>query len=108
MQHMDDQHKGMGMDSGGMENHADEDHHNPHSGGMKVHSGHMDMMKMYFHGGVTEVILFDFWRIDSVGGLIGSMVGCFAMAVAYEAIKFYREKVERPQLICASFSINSS
>jgi len=38
--------------------------------------GHEGMM-MYFHGGYTEVILFDFWRIDSVGGLVGSMFACF-------------------------------
>ena len=33
--------------------------------------GHGHEMKMYFHGGYTEVILFDSWRIDSLGGLIG-------------------------------------
>lgn len=60
------------------------------------HSNHgmgMDMMKMYFHGGYTEVILFDFWRIDSLGGLIGSMVAIYIMAIAYEGLKFLRESL---------------
>jgi hypothetical protein len=49
------------------------------------------MMMMYFHGGFNEVILFDFWRISTLAGLIGSMVGCFIMGVLYEGIKSYRE-----------------
>ena len=53
------------------------------------------MMKMYFHGGYDEVILFDFWRINSIGGLVGSMVGCFLLAIFYEGLKFYREYLFR-------------
>ena len=52
---------------------------------------HLDMMKMYFHGGYNEVILFDFWRISTLGGLIASMIGCFILAVLYEGLKFLRE-----------------
>merc|ERR1711974_278741 len=64
-----------------------EDHvHNQHG----LHDG-MDMMKMYFHGGYTEVILFDFWRISTLGGLIGSMIGCFILGLLYEGLKFLRE-----------------
>ena len=51
----------------------------------------MDMMKMYFHGGYNEVILFDFWRISTLGGLIASMVGCFILGILYEGLKFLRE-----------------
>jgi len=51
--------------------------------------GHM--MMMYFHGGYDEVILFDFWRVSTIGGLVGSMIGCFLMGVLYEGIKSYRE-----------------
>ena len=58
-------------------------------------SMHDMMMKMYFHGGYNEVILFDFWRINSIGGLVGSMVGCFLLAVFYEGLKFYREYLFR-------------
>ena len=48
------------------------DHNDMHKEEMGAHSSHhmpaMDhMMKMYFHGGYTEVILFDFWRINSIG-----------------------------------------
>ena len=53
-------------------------------------AGHM-MMMMYFHGGYSEVILFDFWRISTLAGLIGSMIGCFLMGILYEGIKSYRE-----------------
>ena len=49
------------------------------------------MMMMYFHGGYKEVILFDFWRISSLGGLLGSMVGLFLLGVLYEGLKFLRE-----------------
>lgn len=49
------------------------------------------MMMMYFHGGYSEVILFDFWRISTLGGLIGSMIGCFLMGILYEGVKSYRE-----------------
>ena len=45
----------------------------------------------YFHGGYEEVILFDFWRINTLGGLIGSMVACFVLGILYEFIKSYRE-----------------
>lgn len=60
------------------------------------HSSHISpamdhMMMMYFHGGYNEVILFDIWRISTVGGLIGSMIGCFLLGILYEAIKSYRE-----------------
>ena len=48
-------------------------------------------MKIYFHGGYIEVILFSFWRISSVGGLVGSMIGCFLLGVLYEGLKFFRE-----------------
>ena len=48
-------------------------------------------MKMYFHGGYNEVILFDFWRISTLGGLIGSMIGCFILGILYEGLKFLRE-----------------
>jgi len=98
------------MDHNHHSNHGSMDHHPTTVGGHHNHndmhhsseemtdSHHMQpasamdhMMKMYFHGGYTEVILFDFWRISSIGGLIGSMIGCFLMGVLYEGIKAYRE-----------------
>ena len=53
------------------------------------------MMMMYFHGGFNEVILFDFWRINSVGGLVGSMAIIFLMGVCYEGLKALRDALYR-------------
>jgi len=53
-------------------------------------------MMMFFHGGVNEVILFNTWQIDSVGGLIGSMVACFFLGILYEGIKFFRYLQREP------------
>ena len=81
------------MDHGQMD-HGQVDHSQMDHSKMGHHSamdGMDHMMKMYFHGGCTEVILFDFWRIDSVGGLVGSMAVVFLLATAYEGIKFARE-----------------
>lgn len=46
---------------------------------------------MAFHTGYCETVLFDTWKINSVGGLIGSMFGIFLMAALYEGLKYYRE-----------------
>merc|ERR1719510_2397139 len=77
------------------------------SGDHGLHAG-MDMMKMYFHGGYTEVILFDFWRISTLGGLIGSMIGCFILAVLYEGLKFLREFLIGRELRTSSYTNVSS
>lgn len=42
---------------------------------------------MFFHGGVKETILFEWWKITDVGGLIGSMIAIFFLAFFYEALK---------------------
>merc|ERR1711892_279897 len=65
---------------------------------------HDDMMKMYFHGGYNEVILFSFWRISSVGGLVGSMIGCFLLGVLSEGLKFFREFMLRQEYRSAGYS----
>lgn len=44
-----------------------------------------------FHFGYKEVILFDQWSIDSIGGLIASMLVIAAAAACYEGLKYYRE-----------------
>lgn len=72
------------MDHGDMQKSASSGQH-----GMQ-HMGMMNMA-MSFHGGCNETILFDFWKISDIGGLIGSMVGCFLMGILYEGLKFYRE-----------------
>ncbi|XP_053694097.1 high affinity copper uptake protein 1 isoform X2 [Sabethes cyaneus] len=65
----------------------------PHAG----HGGHSTesmvhhMMSMAFHGGYNETILFEQWKIDSLGGLLWSMLLIFIMAACYEGLKYYRE-----------------
>ena len=51
------------------------------------------MMQMFFHGGCDEVILFDWWRISTYGGLVASMFACVVLAILYEMLKVYREHV---------------
>ncbi|XP_065169676.1 high affinity copper uptake protein 1-like [Atheta coriaria] len=52
----------------------------------------MDMdMKMWFHFGNTETVLFESWTFDTDGGLIGSAIGIFFLAMFYEAFKFGRD-----------------
>jgi len=51
------------------------------------------MMQMFFHGGCDEVILFDWWRISTYGGLAASMFVCVVLAILYELLKVYREHV---------------
>ncbi|KAF1770764.1 hypothetical protein GCK72_002587 [Caenorhabditis remanei] len=69
---------------GGHEGHGDHGAHGAHGG----HEGHM--MKMWFHGGFEEVILFDFWRTDSLFGMILSCAAIFIMGATYEGVKWFR------------------
>ncbi|GLV43760.1 Copper transporter 1A [Carabus blaptoides fortunei] len=58
------------------------------------HSSHgamEHMMKMWFHTGTSETVLFKSWTFNTIGGLIASMVGIFFMAALYEYLKYYRE-----------------
>ncbi|KAF6205197.1 hypothetical protein GE061_019364 [Apolygus lucorum] len=64
---------------------------------MGNHSGHHMMMMMYFHFGTEEVILFDFWRISTISGLLFSMVLVFIAGIFYEGIKFYRCYLEQKE-----------
>ncbi|XP_058062675.1 high affinity copper uptake protein 1 isoform X1 [Anopheles bellator] len=75
---------------GGHGGHGDHHGHGGASGdgvsGMVHH-----MMSMSFHGGYDETILFEQWKIDSLGGLLWSMLAIFVMAALYEGLKYYRE-----------------
>lgn len=83
MEHMD-------HDMGHMPTHEQHpspgDEHGGHGGGAMEH-----MMKMWFHTGTTETVLFESWTFTTIGGLIASMVGIFFMAALYEYLKYYRE-----------------
>ncbi|KAL6266580.1 hypothetical protein P5V15_003427 [Pogonomyrmex californicus] len=94
----------LGMDHGSM-NHGSMDHGSMNHGSMDHGSMHgaevstndacsnmgMHGMSMTFHTGFCEVVLFENWRISSIGGLIGSMIGIIIMAALYEGLKYYRE-----------------
>lgn len=66
-----------------------------HGGGHHGHGGMEGMvhhmMSMAFHGGYNETILFEQWKIDSLAGLLWSMLLIFIMAALYEGLKYYRE-----------------
>ncbi|KAK8396479.1 hypothetical protein O3P69_005494 [Scylla paramamosain] len=64
----------------------------------------MDMgMSMSFHFGYNETILFDWWKISNIGGLIGSMVGIFILAMMYEGLKYWREHLFRKSLAAMQY-----
>lgn len=65
----------------------------PGSGEVCPNLGHGGMhgMSMIFHGGFCENVLFSSWKISSIGGLIGSIIGIVIMAALYEGLKYYRE-----------------
>ena len=69
-------HHSMGHDSMDHQamNHATMDHaamgHEAMDHGSMKEGHGMMMMAMTFHGGCNEVILFDFWKISTVGGLV--------------------------------------
>ncbi|XP_011137725.1 high affinity copper uptake protein 1 isoform X2 [Harpegnathos saltator] len=99
MDHSAMNHGGMdhsSMNHGGMD-HGSMDHNSMHQvvSSMNNACDDMDMhghgMSMTFHTGVCESVLFDSWRITSIGGLVGSMIGIIIMAALYEGLKYYRE-----------------
>lgn len=85
------------MHHGSME-HSLQDHTMDHGATGNVGSGYSGhagmvhhMMSMAFHGGYNETILFEQWKIDSLSGLLWSMLLIFIMAALYEGLKYYRE-----------------
>jgi len=92
--HNHDHHEHM-MPASSSEPSVDHTAHNHHDHGAPEQSPveHMvhHMMSMAFHGGYKETILIEPWSIDSMGGLLASMLVIFIMAVLYEGLKYYRE-----------------
>lgn len=78
-----------------------------HDMGMDM-NGTDHMMKMYFHFGVSETILFKGWETDNVGGLIGSMIGIFVLATLYEGLKYWREDLMRKAIAKQQYVANAS
>ncbi|BES93777.1 copper uptake protein [Nesidiocoris tenuis] len=53
-------------------------------------------MSMFFHFGVQEsAILFKFWSISTLSGLLLSMGLIFLASISHEGIKFYRNRLEK-------------
>ncbi|XP_043526848.1 high affinity copper uptake protein 1 isoform X2 [Frieseomelitta varia] len=71
--------------------HADMDHGSHLTATSDCSSMGMHGMSMVFHGGYCENVLFESWKISSISGLIGSMIGIMIMAALYEGLKYYRE-----------------
>jgi len=65
---------------------------------------HGSMMSMFFHFGVSETVLFKFWKTSNAGEMIGSIIFVFFLAVAYEALKFFREYLHRAHLKSVAFN----
>ncbi|XP_014272654.1 high affinity copper uptake protein 1 isoform X4 [Halyomorpha halys] len=73
--------------------HMDENtmtHGQMEDGSAGMHEGHM-MMPMYFHFGLGDTVLFQFWKVNDYGGLLSSMLGIFIAAMLYEGLKYFRE-----------------
>ncbi|XP_012251818.2 high affinity copper uptake protein 1 isoform X1 [Athalia rosae] len=88
MDHSTMHHSPMGHDHAAMAagEHAAASADDACSGGHTMHG-----MAMAFHGGYCETVLFDSWKVSSIGSLLGSMIGIIIMAALYEGLKYYRE-----------------
>jgi len=75
-----------------------------HNGGHTADSLHASMMNMFFHFGLGDTILFEFWKPTQVGTLIASMIVIFLISFLYEALKFYREHLYRKSFRTIQFN----
>lgn len=69
--------------------------HSPTTMNMNHGMVHMMMMKMYFHASKEATILFEDWKVDTVGGIVASCFGIFILAALYEGLKVFREVMKR-------------
>ncbi|XP_785308.1 high affinity copper uptake protein 1 [Strongylocentrotus purpuratus] len=74
------------------------EHIHPSNG---THTDHdMDMMmQMTFYLSTKVTILFEQWAVNSVGGLIGSCIAVFVLAMFYEGLKVGRELLLRRSVV---------
>lgn len=76
-------------------------------GSMKTEHAHTMMgmtMQMYFEAGYKATILFEQWNTDSIGAMVGSCIGIFLLAIIYEGLKFFREKLHRKNYVAIDYS----
>lgn len=62
-------------------------------GGMDMGGGDMYMMIMWFHVGMNEYVLFDFWRVKDGRSLAYTLAILFVAAFVYEGLKYMRESL---------------
>lgn len=68
---------------------------------------HMNMshdMKMYFHFGMDEYVLFKSWKVSTAGGMIASVIGVFLIGMLYEGLKYFREYLFKQYISSIQFS----
>lgn len=87
-------------------NSTDHSHHNQdggHQGHAGPHSDHDMMgMKMYFHTGVMEYVLFESCMTETDLGMFAACAVVFLIAVLYEGLKFLREVMLQKSLALQS------
>ncbi|KAI8750790.1 high affinity copper uptake protein 1 [Biomphalaria glabrata] len=97
------QHNMPGMDPSGMD-HSGMDHSSmDHS----MHGMNMNMsmdMKMYFHTGIMEYVLFESCMTSTAGGMVGACFIIFFVAVLYEGLKYLREVLLQRTMTPASYA----
>ena len=64
-----------------------------------VEHEHAISMTMVFHGGYTETILFSFWQIDSLAGLVVAMVALLVLSAVLELVKLAKSKLSDRDLV---------
>lgn len=64
-------------------------------GGMSMDMDNGTMMKMFFHTGYNEYILFQDLYTKSVGEMVGACIVIFILAMLYEGLKVMREQMLR-------------
>ncbi|XP_072014499.1 high affinity copper uptake protein 1-like [Amphiura filiformis] len=106
-----DMHTGMTTEMG----HTMPDHHtmdhSMHPTGHGTHPpGHGDggehdmmMMQMYFYLSTNVTILFKEWEVNTTGGLAGSCIAVFFLAMLYEGLKVLRETLLRRSAVNVRF-----
>ncbi|CAF3070085.1 unnamed protein product [Rotaria socialis] len=61
---------------------------------------HLDTtMKMYFHAGTTETILFESWTTPSITIFICSLIFIFILGILYEGLREIRQYLDETRLI---------
>ncbi|CAF1401987.1 unnamed protein product [Rotaria magnacalcarata] len=62
-------------------------------------TSHHSTMKMYFHTGIAETILFESWTITSITIFICSWIFIFILGILYEGLREIRQYLDETRLI---------